>query len=84
MSARPGSRVEEVLESLRRASSAKARKEMARYGIPDGDALGIPMRVMKEIAKGLGKDHPLALELWMTGIYEARTVGRSSSTSRTR
>jgi 3-methyladenine DNA glycosylase AlkD len=67
-------RVDEVVESLRRASSEKARREMARYGISDHDALGVPMRVMKEIAKDIGTDHALALDLWTTGIYEARTV----------
>ncbi len=72
--AKPGSRVEEVVESLRRASSEKARRELARYGIPDQDALGIPMRVMKEIGREIGTDHALALDLWTTGIYEARTV----------
>lgn len=74
MRARRESRVEEVLELLRRASSTKARKDMARYGIPVDDALGIPMRMMHEIAEGLGKDHRLALDLWETGIYEARNV----------
>ena len=67
-------RAREVLASLRRASSAKARKDMTRYGIPIDHALGVPMRVMQEIAKDVGTDHSLALELWTTGIYEARNV----------
>jgi 3-methyladenine DNA glycosylase AlkD len=32
------------------------------------------MAAMKAIGKAIGIDHALALELWETGIYEARTV----------
>jgi 3-methyladenine DNA glycosylase AlkD len=32
------------------------------------------MGAMKTFAKGVGKDHELALDLWKTGSYEARTV----------
>lgn len=74
MGGRSASRVQEVVDSLRRASSEKTRKDIARYGIPDDDVLGVPMRVMKDIAKGIGHDHGLALDLWATDIYEARML----------
>ena len=32
------------------------------------------MAAMKRIARDLGRDHALAAELWVTGIYEARIV----------
>lgn len=47
---------------------------MARYGIPDDRAFGMAMRDMKSHAKQLGRDHQLALSLWESGWYEARTV----------
>lgn len=66
--------VERVLEWLRDHGSQETLSGMARYGIPAVRAFGIPMRVMKAYAKELGTHHPLALSLWDTGWYEARTV----------
>lgn len=63
-----------ILSWLREHGSAEALSGMARYGIPDERAFGIPMRVMKAYAKELGTNHRLALSLWDTGWYEARTV----------
>jgi 3-methyladenine DNA glycosylase AlkD len=45
-----------------------------RYGIHTDRALGVPMARMKVLAKELGTDHALAIELWATGWYEARIV----------
>ncbi len=36
--------------------------------------LGIPVPELRAIAKNLGKDHQLALELWKTRIAEARIL----------
>jgi 3-methyladenine DNA glycosylase AlkD len=66
--------VEEVLEKLR----AKAKPEnvggMARYGMIAERRLGASVPDMRKIAKEVGKDHRLALELWTTGIPEAKIV----------
>lgn len=45
-----------------------------RYGIHSHPALGVRMAAMKKVGKAIGTDHDLALALWDTGIYEARTV----------
>jgi 3-methyladenine DNA glycosylase AlkD len=45
-----------------------------RYGIHSQPALGVRMAAMKKVGKAIGTDHDLALALWDTGIYEARTV----------
>jgi 3-methyladenine DNA glycosylase AlkD len=67
--------VQSVLASLKRLSSARIREEMSsRYGIVTKDAYGVRMRDMQEVAKKLGRNHALALALWDTGNYEARTV----------
>jgi 3-methyladenine DNA glycosylase AlkD len=67
--------VRAVLVALERQGSRKAREDMAtRYGIVVKKAWGVPMSAMQKVARGLGKDHELALSLWETGWYEARTV----------
>jgi len=47
---------------------------MARYGIATGSALGVPIPVLRAMAKRAGKDHRLARELWASGIHEARIL----------
>jgi len=70
--------VEAVLSTLRRLGDERIREEMGpRYGIRLADprkAFGIRMAAMQKVAKGLGRNHDLALALWETGWYEARTV----------
>ena len=64
-----------VLAVLREHASAETLAQMGpRYGIHAASALGVPMAAMKRIARDLGHDHALAAELWLTGVYEARTV----------
>lgn len=67
--------VNEVMDLLETEADPHVRSELAdRYGIHTDRAYGIPMRRLKAIAKPLAADHHLALTLWSTGIYEARTV----------
>jgi 3-methyladenine DNA glycosylase AlkD len=47
---------------------------MARYAIPSEHALGVAMKDIKALGKQLGRNHELALQLWETGIYEARML----------
>src|SRR3972149_1950077 len=47
---------------------------MARYGMKTPHRLGVQVPEMRRIAKETGKNHELALELWKTGIAEARIV----------
>ncbi len=44
---------------------------MARYGISTENALGVSMPVLRKLARDIGKNHSLALQLWETGIHEA-------------
>lgn len=67
--------VRDTLEQLRAASDPVVLRDMpTRYGIHTGRAMGVRMARMKEIARGMGTDHDVALGLWDTGWYEARTV----------
>jgi 3-methyladenine DNA glycosylase AlkD len=66
--------VDSAIEWLRRQGSAAGRAGMARYAIPSDKAFGVPMRQVQELARQLGRQHPLALALWDTGWYEARLL----------
>ena len=66
--------VEEVLERLETKAKPGQIEGMARYGIVVERRLGVSIPDLREIAKELGKNHKLALELWKTGIAEARIL----------
>jgi 3-methyladenine DNA glycosylase AlkD len=71
----PKVEVQSVLATLNRMGSPGFRAEMeSRYGIVTKDAFGVRMNDMQRVAKQLGSNHELALALWETGNYEARTV----------
>ena len=47
---------------------------MARYGMKTENRLGVQIPELRKLAKETGKNHQLALELWRTGIAEARIL----------
>ncbi len=47
---------------------------MARFGIDTGTALGVTVTELRTLARGLGRDHELAADLWASGIHEARIL----------
>jgi len=63
--------VDEVLNMLRTKARPDQLEGMARYGIVGEKRLGVSMPGLRQIAKQVGKDHQLALQLWQTGIPEA-------------
>ncbi len=67
-------RCTDLIKELKRRRSTRNIAAMARFGINTDSALGIPVPVIRSMAKRNGKDHALALELWETGIYEARIL----------
>jgi 3-methyladenine DNA glycosylase AlkD len=66
--------VADVVLMLEKKASKKTKDGMARYGIPSDKAFGIPVGVLKQMAKSLGQSHRLATALWKTGHYEARML----------
>lgn len=66
--------VEEALDKLRARARPSRLEGMTRYGMVAEKRLGVSVPDMRKIAKELGKDHTLALELWRTGIPEAKIV----------
>lgn len=65
---------EEVLKELGKHFSQKNIDGMARFGIKSPKAFGVSAPVIKSIAKKIGKDHTLALQLWETEFLEARAI----------
>jgi 3-methyladenine DNA glycosylase AlkD len=66
--------VEDVVRRLKRLSSKATRDGMVRFGIPNDNALGVPVGRMQKLAKEVGRNHKLAEALWNTGIYEGRMM----------
>ncbi len=66
--------VGEVLERLKSMARPDQLEGMAKYGMVVERRLGVSIPNLRRMAKELGQDHKLALELWKTGIVEARLV----------
>ncbi len=64
----------EVIAALQQHADPRAAEGMARFGIRSAHVLGISIPVLRKTAKELGKDHALALELWASGLHEARIL----------
>lgn len=65
---------DEVLDDLRGMSSSESAAGMARFGISSTNTLGISVPLLRRTARRIGRDHALALELWASGIHEARIL----------
>jgi 3-methyladenine DNA glycosylase AlkD len=66
--------VEEVMELLQSKAKQDQLEGMARFAIAGENRLGVSVPDMRKIAKGIGKDHQLALDLWDTGVPEGMIV----------
>lgn len=64
----------EVLKKLKSLSNPTAVEGMARFGINPNNTYGVSIPNLRTIAKGFGKNHLLAQELWSSGIHEARIL----------
>jgi 3-methyladenine DNA glycosylase AlkD len=63
-----------VLTELRKVARPDQLPGMAKFGMTTENRLGVSVPDMRRIAKSIGRNHELALELWKTGIAEARMV----------
>ncbi|HEX8489856.1 MAG TPA: DNA alkylation repair protein [Chthoniobacterales bacterium] len=66
--------VQSTLTWLKQHATKATRDGMARYGLPSDHALGVSVADIRALAKQIGRSHELAVELWKTGIYEARML----------
>src|SRR5689334_12017050 len=66
--------VEDILKEMKKISSAKAIAAKEYFGISTETSYGLTTPQTKAIAKKIGKNHALALELWKTKVHEARHI----------
>jgi 3-methyladenine DNA glycosylase AlkD len=67
-------RCESAVQDLRLLADPDTVAGMSRFGISSKGALGVPLPEIRAMARRLGKDHGLALELWETGLHEAKLL----------
>jgi 3-methyladenine DNA glycosylase AlkD len=65
---------EKVIQRLKSMTNQENLKGMARYGINPVNNLGISIYQLRPLAKEIGKNHALALQLWDSGIHDARLL----------
>ena len=68
------SRIEAIIAELKSKAKPDNLAGMARYGMAIEQRLGVSVPEMRQMAKAAGRNHRLALELWDTGIAEARII----------
>jgi 3-methyladenine DNA glycosylase AlkD len=69
-----GMTVTKVVAELRAHANPANVAGMARYGINSENTLGVSIPSLRAMAKRIGTDHALALDLWASGIHEARVL----------
>lgn len=62
----------QIIKKLKSYYNPKNTAGMARYGITVKNAFGVPMPVVRRLARELRPNHNLAERLWASGIHEAR------------
>jgi 3-methyladenine DNA glycosylase AlkD len=71
---RPTKSLEQVISTLKQHSHPDQLAGMKRYGMSIKNRLGLSMPFLRKFAREIGKHHNLALDLWKTGISEARIL----------
>lgn len=64
----------EVIRRLKTWANPRNVAGMARFGINPQNTLGVSIPRLRALAKEIGTDHALALDLWASGIHEARIL----------
>ncbi len=68
------SEVELILKKIQMLASEERKKVQAYFKIGDVNSFGLTQPQIKLLAKEIGKNHALALELWESGVHEARHI----------
>jgi 3-methyladenine DNA glycosylase AlkD len=64
----------ETINKLKEMADPNNVAGMERYGISTEGTLGVPMPALRSMAKQIGMNHELALELWGSGLHEGRIL----------
>ena len=65
---------DQVIVMLHQHANPQNAEGMARFGIRSAHLLGIAIPALRKMAREIGRNHTLALELWHSGIHEARIL----------
>jgi 3-methyladenine DNA glycosylase AlkD len=63
-----------TVAELRRLGAKRNVEGMARYGIRAKKVFGVSKPKLDALARKIGKNHALGLELWSTGIQDAKIL----------
>lgn len=63
-----------VLQELKSLADPRVRAKMEYFGVRVPNAHGISAPALHALAKQIGKNHPLARDLWATGNHEAHIL----------
>ena len=62
------------MRELHRLANPAIAKSYERFGVPTENALGIDAPHLRALAKTIGKDQRLSLQLWKTNVMEAQAL----------
>ena len=65
---------QQLISALHSLANPKAKEALSYFKIESKHALGIRTPELRKLAKQIGKNHELALELWQSEIFEARML----------
>jgi 3-methyladenine DNA glycosylase AlkD len=65
---------EQIVSDIKNLANAKSIEVWAKAGIITDNCYGVGLTKLKLIARDIRKQHELALELWDSGIHEARLL----------
>ncbi len=71
---KPPLALDEILARLNELADPRNVAGQRRFGIRPAHQLGVSMPALRALAKGRQRSHELALQLWATGIHEARIL----------
>lgn len=67
-------KLQEIIDTMQGLANPENVKGMARFGISSANTLGISMPEIRNMAKIIKRDHFLAIQLWDSGIHEAKIL----------
>lgn len=65
---------EDVIEALKKLGTAHHRNQLSRFGIVAPETFGVKSPDIQVLAKSIGKNHDLAIELFNHSLHEAKLI----------
>src|SRR6266446_339500 len=66
--------IDRAVDELKGVAEKRNIEGMAQFGIRAKNVLGVSKPKLDELARNIGRNHTLALQLWKTGIHDARIL----------